>query len=89
MGNFDRRIDAFLRTLLDAGAYEMVLNGLRNTVTIAVCGLLIGIVIGTLIATVRVVPKYKRLPKVLNAVCSVYVGFFRGSPMVVQLLLGY
>ena len=37
----------------------------------------------------RVVPKYKRLPRVLNAICSVYVGFFRGTPMVVQLLLFY
>lgn len=89
MGNFDRKVDAFLTTFLDAGAYEMVLNGLKNTVIIAVCGLIIGIVIGTLIATVRVVPKYKRLPRILNTVCSVYVAFFRGTPMVVQLLLGY
>ena len=32
---------------------------------------------------------YKTLPKVLNAICSVYVGFFRGTPMTVQLLLFY
>ena len=36
-----------------------------------------------------VLPKYKRLPKVLNAICSVYVGLFRGTPMVVQLLVFY
>ena len=54
-----------------------------------VIGAIIGIVIGTLIATARVVPKYKTLPKVLNAICSVYVGFFRGTPMTVQLLLFY
>ena len=41
------------------------------------------------IATVRVVPKYKRLPRVLNGIASFYVGFFRGTPMVVQLLLFY
>ncbi len=69
--------------------YRTVLNGLLVTVEVAVFGLLIGIVIGTLIAVVRVVPKYKRLPRVLNRICDVYVGFFRGSPMVVQLLLGY
>ena len=34
-------------------------------------------------------PKYKRLPRILNAICSFYVGFFRGTPMVVQLLLFY
>ena len=34
-------------------------------------------------------PKYKRLPRILNSICSVYVAFFRGTPMVVQLLLFY
>ena len=52
-------------------------------------GLIIGIVIGTVIAAVRVVPKYKVLPRVLNAICSFYVGLFRGTPMVVQLLIFY
>ena len=56
---------------------------------IAVCGLIVGILIGTVIATVRVIPKYKRLPRILNAVCSFYVGLFRGTPMVVQLLVFY
>lgn len=66
-----------------------VLEGLQNTLLIAVCGLLIGVVIGTLIATVRVIPKYKRLPRVLNGFCSFYVGLFRGTPIVVQLLVFY
>ena len=34
-------------------------------------------------------PKYKRLPRILNGICTFYVGFFRGTPMVVQLLLFY
>jgi polar amino acid transport system permease protein len=56
---------------------------------IAVAGLIIGTVIGTLIASVRVMPKYKRLPKILNSFCSFYVGLFRGTPIVVQLLVFY
>lgn len=71
--------------------YWMVLffKGLLNTVLIAVCGLLIGIVVGTLIATVKVAPKYKRVVRVLDKICSVYVAIFRGTPMVVQLLIAY
>ena len=38
---------------------------------------------------IRVLPKYKTLPRALNAVCSFYVGLFRGTPMVVQLLIFY
>ena len=64
-------------------------EGLVNTLIIAFVGLLIGIVIGTLIAAVKVMPKYKLLPRILDKICSVYVGFFRGTPIVVQLLLAY
>ena len=83
------KIDRFLRIFVDEGGYRQVLRGLKNTLLIAVIGLVIGIGLGTLIAAVRVTPRYKTLPKVLNAICSVYVGFFRGTPIVVQLLLGY
>ena len=87
--NFQAKIDKFLEILIDYKGYVKVIEGLENTLKIAVAGLIIGILIGTLIATVRVVPKYKALPRVLNSICSVYVGFFRGTPMVVQLLLFY
>ena len=83
------KINRFLQYFIAYGGYKKVLEGLGNTLIIAVLGLFIGIIIGTLIATVRVVPKYKRLPRVLNGFCSFYVGFFRGTPMVVQLLLFY
>lgn len=89
MGNFDRKIATFWQSFATAGGYRKVLEGLQNTVTIAVLGLLIGAVIGTLIAAVRVMPKYRRLPRILDGICSVYVSFFRGTPMVVQLLLFY
>lgn len=72
------------------GGYKRILaDGLVNTLEIAILGLLIGIVIGTLIATVKVMPKYKTLPRVLDKICTVYVGFFRGTPIVVQLLIAY
>ena len=87
--SFFRKLDRFLDVFINSNGYTQVLTGLKNTVIIAVLGLVIGIVIGTLIATVRVVPKYKTLPRVLNGICSVYVSFFRGTPMVAQLLLFY
>lgn len=87
--NFEAKINKFLEILIDYKGYVKVIEGLENTLKIAVLGLIIGIVIGTLIATVRVIPKYKTLPRVLNSICTFYVGFFRGTPMVVQLLLFY
>jgi len=83
------KIDVFIDVLVNRGGYRKVLEGLQNTVIIAVLGLIIGILIGTLIAVVRVVPKYKRLPRILNRICDMYVGLFRGTPMAVQLLWSY
>ena len=85
-----RKIEIFIDLFFTEGGWKrVVLEGLRNTLLIAIIGLFIGIVIGTLIAIVRVMPKYKVLPRILNGICSVYVGFFRGTPIVVQLLITY
>ena len=89
MGNFDKKIDRFLEVLIEKNGYVTVIEGLQNTLMIAITGLIIGILIGTLIATVRVLPKYKLLPRILNAICSFYVELFRGTPIVVQLLIFY
>ena len=89
MGNFDLKVDKFIEIFIEQNGYVKVVEGLKNTLLIAVVGLAIGILIGTLIATVRVIPKYKLLPKVLNGFCSFYVSLFRGTPIVVQLLVFY
>ena len=89
MGNFDQKVDKFIQIFVEQNGYVRVIEGLKNTLMIAVLGLLIGIVIGTLIATVRVIPKYKLLPRILNGFCGFYVGLFRGTPIVVQLLVCY
>lgn len=89
MGNFEQKINKFMEIFLEQNGYVKVVEGLQNTLMIAIVGLIVGILIGTLIATVRVLPKYKRLPRILNGICSFYVALFRGTPMVVQLLVFY
>lgn len=89
MAGFNVKWAAFVRAFIDNDGYKKVLTGLQNTLIIAIVGLLIGIVIGTIIAAIEVMPKYKRLPRVLDRICRVYVAFFRGTPLVVQLLVGY
>lgn len=79
----------FYDKIINPGVYNEILKGLGNTMYIAVVGLVIGIVVGTLIAVVKVVPKYSKVARILDKICTVYVAFFRGTPMVVQLLVGY
>lgn len=89
MGDFAKKLETFWQVFIYSNGYKEVLKGLKNTAVIAVLGLVIGIVVGTLLATAKVLPRYKRLPKILNGIASFYVSLFRGTPMVVQLLVFY
>lgn len=88
--DFSGKFRVFWELFIERGGWKRVLSvGLVNTLLIAVVGLLIGILLGTVIAAVKVMPKYKLLPRILDKVCTVYIGFFRGTPLVVQLLIAY
>lgn len=89
MGNFDKKLEVFFDFFVNHGGYKTVLLGLKNTAIIAVLGLVIGIVIGTIIATVRVMPKSNKFIKILDSLAGFYVSLFRGTPIVVQLLVFY
>lgn len=79
----------FIDYFIHKGGYLTALKGLLTTFQIAIFGLLIGILLGTVIAVIRVMPKYKRLPRILDGICNAYVFVFRGVPMMVQLLFVY
>lgn len=84
MGN---KLDTFFRYLFDYGNYKTVLLGLRNTFVIAVCGLLIGIVIGSFIAALKVGGTRNKVVHVFAYVGDAYTGLFRGTPIIVQLII--
>lgn len=77
----------FYRQFFELEGYRNVLAGLKNTALIAVIGLMIGMVIGCLLATTKILPKKNKFVGFLSGATSVYVSIFRGTPMVVQLLL--
>lgn len=87
--NFAKKWNLFERYFFENNGYKKLIDGLKNTGLIAVFGLLIGIAIGTFIAVIRVIPPYKRVTRYAQKVCMLYVALFRGTPIVVQLLVGY
>ena len=87
--NWSVKLEKFLSTMESEYFQDLLITGLINTIRVAVIGLIIGIVIGTVIAVVKVAPKYKLIMRILDKICSVYIAIFRGTPMVVQLLLAY
>ena len=78
-----------------------MITGLKNTLLITAGALVIGIVIGVVIASIRSsFDKNKESLKmrggicyyilaVLNAICRVYLTIIRGTPVVVQIMIAY
>lgn len=81
--------EKFSQNFLEKGRYNYIIQGLQNTLLIAVFALLIGLVLGTLIAVVRTVHDHHGKLNILNAICKVYLTIIRGTPVLVQLLIIY
>lgn len=81
--------DKFWLEFYTRQGYTLVLEGLGNTLLIAVLGLCIGMVIGSLIAAIKVAGTRNKVMNVFAKICDVYITLFRGTPLVVQLLIFY
>ena len=79
--------DIFYEQFVTKGGYKNVLLGLRNTLIIAIAGLAIGIIIGTLVAVLQVAGKRNIVAYIFSWVGTVYTSLFRGTPIIVQLLI--
>lgn len=91
--------DAFILNFIDDDRWQYITNGLLVTLKITFFALLIGLVLGILIAAVR--STYDKnaetmhksvgfyLLKICNWICKLYLTVIRGTPVVVQLLIMY
>ena len=87
MNDFTHKLKVFFKYFIDYENYKIVLTGLRNTLVIAVCGLIIGIVIGSIVAAFKVAGSRSKVAKVISYIGDAYTGLFRGTPIVVQLII--
>ena len=74
--------------------YPQLLQGVGNTMLIALTGTLAGLLIGLLTGVVRTAPLSRSsvlrlLQRLLNGLIAVYVEVFRGTPMMVQSMVIY
>ena len=84
--------DQFTRCFIDENRYMYLVEGLGNTLIITLAAVVIGILLGSLTALVRITyaaNPNKTVLKLLNAICGLYLTVVRGTPMVVQLLIMY
>lgn len=91
----------FELNFIEDNRWKYLVDGLVVTIQITILALLIGIVLGLIVAAVRSTydknaEEYRRrrtpgnvLLAILNWVCKVYLTIIRGTPMVVQLMIAY
>ena len=82
-------LDKLYETFIETGYYSLIIEGLLNTILITLGALLIGVVIGMLIAVIKYFSDDAPALKPLAWLCDVYVTVIRGIPVVVLLLIFY
>lgn len=82
-------IDKFYSTFIVDDRWKYLANGLKNTIFITFFAVLLGMVLGFLIAIVRATHDKTGKLKFLNLIAKIYLTVIRGTPVVVQLLIIY
>ena len=82
----------FYQAFIEADRWLQYLEGMATTLYVTVIAILIGIVLGVIVASIRTAHDQQRRRKsvflgVLNFICKVYVTIVRGTPMMVQLMI--
>ena len=98
---FESFLHDFDTVFIQKDRYEQLLRGILNTVKITAGALVIGVIIGVVVAAIRSsYDKNKESLKakggigyvvlsILNGICKVYLTVIRGTPVVVQLMIAY
>ena len=80
---------SFISNFIDDNRWRYITDGLKITLLVTVFAVLIGVVLGFLIAIVRTTHDKTGKLKILNAIRKVYLTVIRGTPVVVQLMIIY
>lgn len=82
-------ITAFKKNFFEHQYYLEIVIGLTNTLFITIVSFIIGVVIGLTICLIQENESKSILSLVFKRLGKIYVSIFRGTPMVVQLLIIY
>lgn len=89
----------FILNFVDKQRWTFITSGLKNTLIITFCSLVLGVILGVLVAIIRssydktrdeMRKGFKKTIFVFaNWICKVYLTVIRGTPVVVQLMIMY
>ena len=79
--------DKLQKTFIEGDRYMWLVDGLINTLIITLGALVIGVIIGTLIAITKYFCEGNKKLRVFSWLCDIYTTIIRGIPMTVLLLV--
>ena len=80
---------SFYQNFIQDDRWKYIVDGLGNTLKITFFAVLIGIILGFLIAVIRSTYDKTHRLGFLNALCKIYLAVIRGTPVLIQLLIIY
>ena len=81
--------DRFVANFIEDDRWKYIWEGLGVTLQVTFFAVIIGIVLGFLVAIVRSTYDKTGKLKILNIICKLYLTVIRGTPVVVQFLIIY
>lgn len=98
---FTELYEEFCWVMFENNRFDFILDGLKNTFLITLGSLILGILLGVIVAIVRSTYDKNQihlkkngglsycLLSLLNGICKLYLTVIRGTPVVVQLMIFY
>ena len=81
--------DDFQRNFIQDNRWKYITDGLKTTLLVTFLALILGVLLGFVVAIVRSTYDKTGKLKILNFFCNIYITVIRGTPVVVQLLIIY
>ena len=79
--------ERFIAAFVESDRWKLYLSGLGITLEIALFAGIIGIIIGTLLALMKLSTTEEGKPTLPNYIATIYIDVIRGTPSVLQLLI--
>jgi len=98
MSTWEKLVDGFTQSFITDNRWKYMTNGLQTTLLVTVYALLMGVVIGLVIAIVRSTYEQSRadlrgfggfVMRAANWFCKLYLTIIRGTPVAIQILIMY
>lgn len=81
--------DKFYQNFIEDDRWMFLIKGLGNTLLITLFAVIIGVVLGFLIAIIRSTHDKNGNFKIANVICKCYLTVIRGTPVLVQIMIIY